>query len=99
MVFHPGHLYAGRVDLVAVLEERLVVLDLKTSPQAYPEHLLQVGAYALALREEGLPVAGDLVLGLKEGPSVAEVPLEKVAEAFLGLRRAFDFLFGTPYPK
>ncbi|GAA6732801.1 hypothetical protein YIM73518_25650 [Thermus brockianus] len=92
VVFHPGHLYAGRVDLVASLGGRLVVLDLKTSPRAYPEHLLQVGAYALALREEGLPVAGGLVLALREGLSIAEVPLEQAAEAFLGLRRAFAFL-------
>ena len=48
-VFHPEHRYAGRVDLVARFGDRLVVVDLKTSPQAYPEHLLQVGAYALAL--------------------------------------------------
>ncbi|MFM9421383.1 PD-(D/E)XK nuclease family protein [Thermus scotoductus] len=92
VVFHPGHLYAGRVDLVAFLGGRVVVLDLKTSLRAYPEHLLQVGAYALALREEGLPVDGGLVLALREGLSVAEVPLDEAAEAFLGLRRAFDFL-------
>jgi len=37
-------------------------------------------------------VDGGLVLALREGLSVAEVPLDEVAEAFLGLRRAFDFL-------
>lgn len=67
-------------------------VDLKTSSRVYPEHLLQVGAYALALRAEGLSVASGLVLALREGLSIAEVPLDEAAEAFLGLRRAFAFL-------
>ncbi len=40
----------------------MVVLDLKTSSQVYPEHFLQVGAYALALRAEGVAVERGLVL-------------------------------------
>lgn len=93
-VFHPEHRYAGRVDLVARFGDRLVVVDLKTSPQAYPEHLLQVGAYALALREEGLAVEGGFVVALREGMKVAEVPLEEAGEAFLGLLAVHRFLEG-----
>ena len=92
VVFHPGHLYAGRVDLVAFLGGRVVVLDLKTSPRAYPEHLLQVGAYALALRAEGVAVEGGFVLALREGLSLQEVPLEEAAQAFLGLLAVHRFL-------
>ena len=71
-----------------------MVVDLKTSPQAYPEHLLQVGAYALALREEGLAVEGGFVVALREGMKVAEVPLEEAGEAFLGLLAVHRFLEG-----
>jgi len=91
-VFHPEHRYAGRVDLVARLGGRLVVVDLKTSARVYPEHLLQVAAYALALRAEGVEVAGGFVLALRDGLQVAQVPLEEAAEAFLGLKRVWDFL-------
>lgn len=93
-VFHPEHRYAGRADLVARFGDRLVVVDLKTSARVYPEHLLQVGAYALALRVEGLKVAGGFVLALGDGLQVVEVPLEKAAEAFLGLLAVHRFLEG-----
>ncbi len=93
-VFHPEHRYAGRVDLVARFGDRLVVVDLKTSPRAYPEHLLQVGAYALALRAEGVAVEGGFVLALREGLSLQEVPLEEAGEAFLGLLAVHRFLEG-----
>ena len=93
-VFHPEHRYAGRVDLVAGVGGRVVVVDLKTSPRVYPEHLLQVGAYALALREEGLEVEGGFVVALRDGVEVAEVPLEGAAEAFLGLLAVHRFLEG-----
>ncbi|MEZ0348514.1 MAG: PD-(D/E)XK nuclease family protein [Thermus sp.] len=93
-VFHPSHLYAGRVDLVAVFGGKLFVVDLKTSPRAYPEHFLQVGGYALALWEEGVRVEGGLVLCLREGFVPEEVPLEEAAEAFLGLLAVHRFLKG-----
>ncbi|MDW8018414.1 MAG: hypothetical protein RMI36_11375 [Thermus sp.] len=91
-VFHPEHGYAGRTDLVARLGGKLWVVDLKTSPRAYPEHFLQVGAYALALEGEGLPVEGGLVLCLGDGAFPVEVPLWEAAEAFLSLRRVWSFL-------
>jgi genome maintenance exonuclease 1 len=69
-----------------------VVVDLKTSARVYPDHLLQVGAYALALRAEGVEVAGGFVLALRDGLQVARVPLEEAAEAFLGLLAAHRFL-------
>jgi genome maintenance exonuclease 1 len=91
-VFHPEHLYAGRVDLVAYLGGRLAVVDLKTSNRAYPEHFLQVGAYALALEAEGVRVDGGVVVTLRDGLQIWEVPLQEAAEAFLGLRRVYEFL-------
>ncbi|GAA5336033.1 PD-(D/E)XK nuclease family protein [Thermus hydrothermalis] len=93
-VFHPEHLYAGRVDLVAHFGGRLLVVDLKTSSRVYPEHLLQVGAYALALQAEGVAVEGGMVLCLGDGLKPVEVPLEEAAEAFLGLLQAWRFVKG-----
>ncbi|MGC8876943.1 PD-(D/E)XK nuclease family protein [Thermus sp.] len=93
-VFHPEHRYAGRADLVARFGDRLVVVDLKTSARVYPEHLLQVGAYALALRAEGVEVEGGFVVALRDGLQIAEVPLEPAAEAFLGLLAVHRFLEG-----
>ena len=52
------------------------------------------GAYALALREEGLEVEGGFVVALRDGVEVAEVPLEGAAEAFLGLLAVHRFLEG-----
>ena len=91
-VFHPEHRYAGRVDLVARLGGKLFVVDLKTSARAYPEHFLQVGGYALALRAEGVEVEGGLIVALRDGLRVAEVPLDGAMEAFLGLLAVHRFL-------
>gem|GEM_PF-172257 len=52
-VFHPEHRYAGRVDLVARLGGRVVVVDLKTSPRAYPEHPASASS-----PREGAPPSG-----------------------------------------
>lgn len=91
-VFHPDHLYAGRVDLVTRLRDKLFVVDLKTSARVYPEHFLQVGGYAMALRAEGVEVEGGLVLALRDGLQVVEVPLEGAIQAFLGLLAVYRFL-------
>jgi genome maintenance exonuclease 1 len=91
-VFHPEHRYAGRVDLVTRLGGKLFVVDLKTSARAYPEHFLQVGGYALALRSEGVEVEGGLILALRDGLQVTEVPLDGAMEAFLGLLAVHRFL-------
>jgi genome maintenance exonuclease 1 len=36
-------------------------------------------------------VAGGFVLALRDGLQVVQVPLEEAAEAFLGLKRVWDF--------
>jgi len=68
------------------------VVDLKTSNRAYPEHFLQVGAYALALEAEGVRVDRGFVVTLRDGLQIWEVPLREAAEAFLGLKRAHEFV-------
>lgn len=54
MVFHPGKLYAGTLDLLAKDDkDRLGIVDFKTSKAIYPEYLLQVSAYAEAVNAMG----------------------------------------------
>jgi hypothetical protein len=54
--YRTAPVYAGSVDLVARLsDQRLWLIDLKTSKGVYPDHALQLGAYACA----DVLVAGD----------------------------------------
>jgi hypothetical protein len=54
MIFHPGKLYAGTLDLLATdAKDRLGIVDFKTSKAIYPEYLLQVSAYAEAVNAMG----------------------------------------------
>jgi hypothetical protein len=54
MIFHPGKLYAGTLDLLALdAKGRLGIVDFKTSKGIYPEYVLQVSAYAEAVNAMG----------------------------------------------
>lgn len=55
MIFHPGKLYAGTLDVLAVDErDRVGIVDFKTSKAIYLEYVLQVGgAYAPAVDAMG----------------------------------------------
>jgi hypothetical protein len=46
--------YSGTVDLVALVDGRITVIDFKTSKAIYNDYFLQVAAYAYALHEEGV---------------------------------------------
>jgi hypothetical protein len=45
------HRYAGRLDMLARINGRIVLPDLKTSARAYPEQHLQIAGYWGAMRE------------------------------------------------
>lgn len=47
------HGYAGRTDLVAKVDGRRGIIDLKTSKAVYESHHFQLAGYRLALRESG----------------------------------------------
>lgn len=51
MVASPEHGFAGRFDLLAEIDGRRTIVDLKTSARVYAEHHLQTAAYMLALEE------------------------------------------------
>ena len=88
------HGYAGTCDLVAESDAgELAVLDWKTGG-VWPEHALQVGAYALAIEElSGLPVTRGYVVSLKSWePAVYEVDVPVAKEGFLSALGLFQAL-------
>jgi genome maintenance exonuclease 1 len=59
--------YAGRFDLLATIDGRRTLVDLKTSKRVYAEHHLQIAAYMLALEECGeTPADCGLVVAVGE---------------------------------
>ena len=43
--------YAGTADLLGTIDDRLYLIDLKTSKRIYPDYLMQVSAYTHAFEE------------------------------------------------
>ena len=84
VVVSHAHGYAGTCDLVAESTDGLVVVDWKTGG-LWPEHALQLGAYAIAIEEmTGLPVGVAYLVGLREGRHAAKrVDLPPGREGFL----------------
>lgn len=69
MVFHPGALYAGTLDLLAKANDELIIVDFKTSKAIYEEYLLQVGgAYGPAVNAMGHgPITRGLIVRFPKG--------------------------------
>ena len=68
-VISEAHRFGGTLDLLARVNGRVTVLDLKTSGTIYVEHLAQVSGYALAAIESGTDVEAVAVLSLPRDPS------------------------------
>ena len=51
-VYSKEHEYAGTLDMEAIVNGKLAVVDFKTSKGIYPEYFIQTTAYAKALQEE-----------------------------------------------
>lgn len=101
LVAHLEEEYAGTVDLLAEVDGKLALVDYKITRAVYPEHHLQVGAYALALRAEGRPVERGYILHFERETGEAKlhpVDLEEAMEAWLGLVRVWRFV-GRVLPK
>lgn len=52
VVVHVGHLYAGTLDRVGILNGRRVLIDLKCSPTCYRWVGMQLAGYDLALQDD-----------------------------------------------
>lgn len=52
VVAHRTHRFAGTADLVACVDGRVAVIDLKTSSGIYPEMYMQLAAYRIAMIDD-----------------------------------------------
>jgi hypothetical protein len=91
------HRFGGTLDYIALVNDELCIVDLKTSNGVYPEYICQLGAYMM-LWEENNP--GELLAGahlLRIGKETAawahyswgRPTMELGARLFLCLREAF----------
>jgi hypothetical protein len=86
---------AGRFDLLAEIDGKLVVLDAKTSKYLSPKFVAQIAGYAVLLERSGFPKPDvGAVLQVRENGSYALVEIEIVEDDFLAAlnvyRRAAD---------
>jgi hypothetical protein len=49
--FHKNEKYCGTLDLLGIMDDEVILFDLKTSKNIYDNHLLQLGGYAGLLDE------------------------------------------------
>lgn len=92
------HRYAGTADMLAMVNGRRVVLDLKTSKSVYAEYFLQIAAYARAVDEMGHgPVEGGIVLRLPKNETdpafeAVETPaIGPLFDTFLSVRQVWQW--------
>lgn len=77
LVVYPELNYAGRLDLIAAIDDVPTLLDFKTNPRGkvYPEAHIQVHAYALAEKRcNGDDVDATMVVGVGEDGNYHAVP-------------------------
>lgn len=97
------HAYSGTLDAVGTIDERLMLLDWKTSSRIYDDMAMQLSAYANAYHEEtGLLIKNGMIVCVsKDKPhhrlTIKEFRLGKrVFNKFLKLRRMFDDINRRP---
>jgi len=94
------HRFAGTFDMLAKIFDKDVLIDLKTSKELWEEYRLQLGAYAILCRENGINVDVGMLVKLhpfeEDNPSLkAETvwlngkELDNYGEKFLTLVREF----------
>lgn len=97
IVCSPTHLVAGRLDSLAFVDDRLSLLDFKTSNQIDEGYFLQTGGYQMCLDEMGIPVEQRIILRLPKTKEdhfeavLVNTDYEKDKEAFLHLRYAWQW--------
>ncbi|MCM8783676.1 MAG: hypothetical protein NC818_02705 [Candidatus Omnitrophica bacterium] len=53
VVISPTYKYAGTIDALCLIQGELWLVDFKTSPKIYDDHILQIAAYRQAIEEMG----------------------------------------------
>lgn len=96
-IYSVKHRYAGTMDLLAMVDGKLTLLDWKTSSGIYPENFLQSVAYQAAAQELGLgTIERALIVRLpkvenQEVQVVETPPMEELLPTFLAVKRVFDW--------
>lgn len=83
------HRYAGTFDLLAEIEGKRVLIDLKTSKELWSEYKLQLGAYYLLCEENGLEVDVGMLVGLH--PFETENPALKPETIWLNRKELKEY--------
>lgn len=78
--------YGGCIDLVAVLEDDLTLLDFKTSKRIYPIYRLQLAGYWQLLSENGIEIKQ---AGIIKVPRASSSPIEEIY--FRDLQQEMDY--------
>jgi len=88
--------YGGTIDIVAKLDGKLTIIDLKTSKGVYPDHKIQIGAYRNLYEEtfEQRPEAFILQLSKVDGLPHPHPISETVADSAFEM---FKHLLGLYY--
>jgi len=91
------YLYGGTIDCLAIIRDRLTLLDWKTSNAVYEDHLIQIAAYAVLWEENFIdqPIKGgfDLLRISKETGAFTHYHWDSLPEcfkAFLHLRDLYN---------
>lgn len=90
--------YAGKLDFLGYVEDRLAIVDWKSSKAIYDSHYLQGVAYCRALAEMGLPEPEAMVCRLpKDGdsggiePRWVEGDYDEIFDAFTSLLKVYQW--------
>uniref|UniRef100_A0A7C5VJP3 PD-(D/E)XK endonuclease-like domain-containing protein n=1 Tax=Thermus caliditerrae TaxID=1330700 RepID=A0A7C5VJP3_9DEIN len=94
VVAHPAKGFYGRLDLLAEMGSRLILVDVKATSGFRPQGEIQLGGYALALEAWwGVRPEEGLLLRVKgEGVEARRVDLEAAREAFAAALTLYRFL-------
>lgn len=85
--------YAGTADLVCRIEDKVWLIDFKTSQNIWPEHRLQISAYAHALRDahQQIDTLGILQLGYRRNKHAYKfTEIEDCFDLFLAARKIWE---------
>jgi hypothetical protein len=97
------HWYAGTLDILAVVDGKLMVVDIKTTTGVYQEMFLQTAGYVIALEEEFRePIEGRVIVHLSRDTGAvtphdveAEGPgMEADKKGFIACREVFRRIKG-----
>lgn len=98
-VYSREHRFVGTLDVLAMLDGKRTIVDIKSSNRVYAEHHLQTAAYAIALDEEDDEAVQQRVI--LQLPKVADKKAkaylcgdeETDRECFLAVRKVYKRIF------